>query len=187
MTIPAVHHQAGSVNPVLINASLIMKKFSRYAFTSLAIGLVLALPVAKAAKPANPDQRPHILLLPEERDLVLQEMRSFLYVIQTIADALARDDMKAVADAARTMGSGAANEIPPHVVAKLPNEFKQLAGVVHTSFDTMALDAESLGDTKHALSQLNGMLKTCNACHAMYQIPNDFSSNPASAGKKAGR
>jgi hypothetical protein len=163
-----------------------MTKFAKYLVSSLAAGLLLSLPLAQAAKPANPDQRPNLILLPDERDLVLQEMRSFLYVIQTIADALARDDMKAVADAARTMGSGAANEIPPHVVAKLPDDFKQLAGVVHTTFDTMALDAESLGDTKHTLSQLGGMLQTCNACHAMYQIPNNFSS-PAPVRGKAGR
>ncbi len=164
-----------------------MTTLAKYLFGSLAAGLLLSLPLAQAAKPTNPDQRPYIILLPEERDLVLQEMRSFLYVIQTISDALARDDMKAVADAARTMGSGAANEIPPHVVAKLPNEFRQLAGVVHTTFDTMALDAESLGDTKHTLSQLGGMLKTCNACHAMYQMPNNVSSTPAPAPGKTGR
>lgn len=187
MSMPTIQDESGDFAPAPSNARLIMKKFSKYAFTSLAIGMMLALPLAKAAKPANPDQRPHIVLLPEERDLVLQEMRSFLYVIQTISDALARDDMQAVADAARTMGSGAANEIPPHVVAKLPNDFKQMAGLVHTAFDTMALDAESLGDTKHTLSQLNGMLKTCNACHAMYQIPNDFSGNRASTAKKSGR
>lgn len=187
MTIPAIHHEAGRTERLPSNTSLIMKKLSKHAFTSLVVGLALALPLANAAKPVNPDQRPSLLLLPEERDLVLQEMRSFLSVTQTIADALARDDMKAVADAARTMGSGAANEIPPHVVAKLPDDFKQLAGVVHTGFDTMALDAESLGDTRHTLSQLGDMLKTCNACHAMYQIPNDFSSKPAGTGGKAGR
>jgi hypothetical protein len=163
-----------------------MTKFAKYLVSSLAAGLLLSLPLAQAAKPANPDQRPYLILLPEERDLVLQEMRSFLYVIQTIADALGRDDMKAVADAARTMGSGAANEIPPHVVAKLPDDFKQLAGVVHTTFDIIALDAESLGDAKHTLSQLGDMLKTCNACHAMYQIPNNFSSSAPVRGK-AGR
>lgn len=164
-----------------------MTKFGQYLISSLALGLLLSMPLAQAAKPGNPDQRPNLTLLPDERDLVLQEMRSFLFVIQTITDALARDDMETVAAAARTMGSGAANEIPPHVTAKLPDDFKQMAGVVHTTFDAMALDAESLGDTKHTLSQLGSMLKTCNACHSVYQIPNDFASKPKGTGGKAGR
>ena len=76
-------------------------------------------------------------------------MRNFLAVLQTITDALPREDMKEIARAARSMGSGAANEIPPQTVAKLPEEFKVLAGGVHTIFDLIALDAESLADPKH--------------------------------------
>jgi hypothetical protein len=124
-----------------------------------------------AAAPTNPDQRPMLDLLPGERDLVLQEMRMFLQVIHEITAALTREDWPAVAKSARTMGSGAANEIPPHVVAKLPDDFKQMAGTVHMTFDTIALDAESMGDPNHTLTQLSGMLQTCNACHSVYQIP----------------
>ena len=75
-----------------------------------------------------------------------------------------------MARAARTMGSGAANEIPPITVAKLPEEFKMLAGGVHTSFDLIALDAETLGDPRHTISQVGEMLQKCNACHGIYQI-----------------
>ena len=78
--------------------------------------------------------------------------------------------MKEIARAARSMGSGAANEIPPRTVAKLPEEFKVLAGGVHTTFDLMALDAESLADPKHTLVQMNELLQKCNACHGIYQI-----------------
>ncbi len=132
-------------------------------------GLALAAGPAKTAKPAA-DQRAPLVLLDAERHLVLEEMRNFLAVLQTITDALPREDMKEVARAARTMGSGAANEIPPVTVAKLPEEFKVLAGGVHTSFDLIALDAESLGDPKHTISQVAEMLQKCNACHGIYQI-----------------
>ncbi|MDP2808552.1 MAG: hypothetical protein Q8O34_00195 [Rhodocyclaceae bacterium] len=134
-------------------------------------GATLAVASAKTPlpKPAA-DQRAHLVLLDAERHLVLEEMRNFLAVLQTITDALPRDDMKEVARAARTMGSGAANEIPPQTVAKLPNEFKMLAGGVHTAFDLIALDAETLGDSRHTVSQVSEMLQKCNACHGIYQI-----------------
>lgn len=136
-----------------------------------ALGALLIAGAAPAAGPAKPaDQRAPLVLLDEERHIVLEEMRNFLAVLQTITDALTREDMKEIARAARTMGSGAANEIPPKTVAKLPEEFKVLAGGVHTTFDLMALDAESLADPKHTLTQMNDLLQKCNACHGIYQI-----------------
>jgi cytochrome c553 len=116
------------------------------------------------------DDRVKVVLKPDERHLVLLEMRSFLNVVQTITDALTREDMKAVAEAARSMGSGAANQIPPQTVAKLPDTFQMLAGTVHTSFDVMALDADSLGDPMHTQRQMGRLLQTCNACHGIYQV-----------------
>jgi len=140
-------------------------------FAAVALGALLIAGAAPAAGPAKPaDQRATLVLLDEERHLVLMEMRNFLAVLQTITDALTREDMKEIARAARTMGSGAANEIPPKTVAKLPEEFKVLAGGVHTTFDLMALDAESLADPKHTLTQVNDLLQKCNACHGIYQI-----------------
>lgn len=143
----------------------------------LAAATLIYTGAALAAGPLQPqppkpaaDRRAPLVLLDAERHLVLEEMRNFLAVLQTITDALTREDMKEVARAARTMGSGAANEIPPQTVAKLPNEFKILAGGVHTGFDLMAMDAETLGDTKHTLSQVSGILQKCNACHGIYQI-----------------
>lgn len=147
---------------------------------AIAVGVLCAAGVALAAGPAKSsrakpaaDQRADLILLDAERHLVLEEMRNFLAVLQIITDALPREDMKEVARAARTMGSGAANEIPPVTVAKLPEEFKMLAGGVHTSFDLIALDAETLGDPRHTVSQVAEMLQKCNACHGIYQIKVD--------------
>ena len=138
---------------------------------AVALGALLIAGAAPAAGPAKPaDQRAPLVLLDEERHIVLEEMRNFLAVLQTITEALTREDMKEIARAARSMGSGAANEIPPKTVAKLPEEFKVLAGGVHTTFDLMALDAESLADPKHTLTQMNDLLQKCNACHGIYQI-----------------
>ncbi|MCC6656758.1 MAG: hypothetical protein IT512_01090 [Rhodocyclaceae bacterium] len=147
-----------------------MMKMQKHIVAAALCALLAAAPVA-AAGPAKPaDQRAPLVLLDEERHLVLLEMRNFLAVLQTITDAITREDMKEIARAARSMGSGAANEIPPKTVAKLPEEFKVLAGGVHTTFDLMALDAESLADPKHTLVQMNELLQKCNACHGIYQI-----------------
>ncbi len=118
----------------------------------------------------DPDTRALLALPVDERHMVLVEMRNFVVAMQSILDGLARDDMDQVANAARTMGSGAANEIPPHVVAKLPETFKQLAGKVHTTFDAISMDAEALGDMGHTVGQLSELTKHCVACHAIYQV-----------------
>jgi len=147
--------------------------------TGLSAALIAAVSIAAgssgfAAPPpeqvSDPDTRMVLSLPPDERHLVLTEMRSFVIAIQQITDGLARGDSEQVAEAARRMGSGAANEIPPHVVAKLPEPFKQLAGRVHTTFDRIALDAADFGDTQHTLVQVSELIQHCIACHGMYQI-----------------
>lgn len=137
---------------------------------ALSLAVAASLFMAGAVADVGKDDRIKLLLEPHERHLVLLEMRNFLQVLQTMTHALTEDDMKTVAEAARTMGSGAANEIPPETVAKLPETFKMLAGTVHTTFDVIALDAESVGDPMHAQRQISRLLQTCNACHGIYQI-----------------
>jgi hypothetical protein len=116
------------------------------------------------------DGRAAIVLEPTERAFVLAEMRSFVDGLQQLTAALANDDPKAAAAAARTMGMAAAHAAPAPMVGKLPLEFKTLGFSVHREFDTLALDAESLGDARHTLGQLAGTLQKCVACHAAYQL-----------------
>lgn len=138
---------------------------------AIAAGLAASLAMTAAATAGvDPDDRIKVVLEPHERHLVLLEMRNFLAVLQTITIALTEEDMATVAQAARTMGSGAANEIPPETTAKLPETFRMLAGTVHTTFDVMALDAESLGDPQHTQRQMGQLMQTCNACHGIYQV-----------------
>lgn len=139
-------------------------------FKAAWLGLAASLVMAGAAADVGKDERLKLVLEPHERHLVLLEMRNFLHVLQTMTDSLTREDMKTLAEAARSMGSGAANEIPPETVAKLPDTFKMFAGTVHTTFDMIALDAESLGDPRHTLKQMGTLLQTCNACHGIYQV-----------------
>ncbi len=51
----------------------------------------------------------------------------------------------------------------PRCWAKLPLEFKTLAFGVHRGFDSIAMDAESIGMPKHTLDQLSEVLQKCVA------------------------
>lgn len=142
----------------------------RLPFKAVSLALAASLTMVGAVADVGTDDRVKLVLEPHERHLVLLEMRNFLQVLQTMTHALTEEDMTTVAEAARSMGSGAANEIPPETVAKLPETFKMLAGTVHTTFDVIAMDADSLGDPMHAQRQIGRLLQTCNACHGIYQI-----------------
>jgi hypothetical protein len=116
------------------------------------------------------DERKALNLTPPERAMILLEMRQFLGGIQVMTEAFSRDDLKAVAQAAKPLGAQAAHEVPDSLKAKLPKEFKQLGFATHSGFDQLAMDADSLGDTKHAQKQLGNILQNCVNCHSQFQI-----------------
>ena len=116
------------------------------------------------------DGREAIVLEPAERDLVLDEMRMFLASVQRITQAATAEDMVAAAKAAREVGLAAQQAVPGSLMGKLPLAFKKLGFDTHSKFDALALDAEQLGDPKHALQQLSTLMNNCVACHSAYQI-----------------
>ena len=116
------------------------------------------------------DTRTVIPLSPQHRSLVLTEMRQFLAGLQQLSDALSRDDMEMVARVAHALGSPMTHDVPPDLKQALPEGFRKLGFSVHQDFDQIALDAESLGDSKHTLSQLGATLSKCVSCHSTYQI-----------------
>jgi hypothetical protein len=111
-----------------------------------------------------------IILEPDERAMMLREMREFVAGLQFAADALSRDDMPGVAKASRGMGTARAHDVPIAMMGKLPLEFKTLALGTHRDFDGIAADAGANGTPKHTLAQLADFLRKCVACHAGYQI-----------------
>lgn len=117
-----------------------------------------------------PDGRTAILLAPDERDLVLSEMRMFLESVQQISAGLSAQDMQQVVQHARQSGRNAQQAVPGSLMGKLPLAFKQLGFDTHTKFDELALDAEQLGDPDHTLSQLAALMQNCIACHTAYRI-----------------
>jgi len=119
--------------------------------------------------PAN-DGRQAILLEEPERDLVLAEMRMFLTSVQAITKGVSEKNMDQVAGAARQVGAQAQQAVPGSLIGKLPLTFKQLGFDTHKKFDSLALDAETLGDPQHSLQQLSELMNNCVACHSTYKI-----------------
>lgn len=131
---------------------------------------LLTLALISATAFADEDNRRVLNLSETNRNLVLTEMRALLSGTQSILEALANEDMKAVAEAAKPLGMGMAHNAENHLHDVLPKEFMMLGKTVHVAFDEIARDAQEIGDTQHTLKQLNQMMGQCTACHATYQI-----------------
>lgn len=116
------------------------------------------------------DGRTAVLLAPNERDLVLSEMRGVLGSVQGIVEGLDAGDMKRVAKAARESGMAAAADVNPALMAKLPLEFKQLGLSLHRRFDELAAAADSGASREQVLKLLSEQLSACVGCHAGYRL-----------------
>jgi len=118
------------------------------------------------------DGRTEILLAPEERDLILAEMRQLLKAVDGIVRGLGEStpDRKAVETAARTVGMNMAADVEPAIMMKLPLPFKQLGMSIHKDMDALA-DAVVRGETpQQILQRLSSMTARCTACHEMYRF-----------------
>jgi hypothetical protein len=116
------------------------------------------------------DNRTAVVLNPGERDLVLREMRGMLAATQGILDGINRGDMKQIAQSARAAGMGAAADVNPALMAKLPLPFKQLGMSVHKEMDGLAGAAENGKPAAEIQQMLASALSKCVACHAEWQI-----------------
>ncbi len=126
--------------------------------------------VATASQAAEPDKRQVLLLTEAQRGIVLDEMRAMLTGTQGIVSALSKDDMAAVAKAARAIGMGMVHKTEDQLKGALPEAFMQLGSSAHQDFDRIADDAQTKKSSRHTLRQLSESMNKCIACHATYQI-----------------
>lgn len=140
--------------------------------TLLLIALLALTAAAQAGEhePMPPDTRRPLALNAGEANFLRSEMRDFLKGLQRIVEAASRNDMKAITATARSLGMAGAQHVPPSLRAKLPAEFKMQGHGVHTAFDDMARDAESLGDTLQTQKQVGQLLQQCVTCHTQFRI-----------------
>lgn len=140
------------------------------------------LPTLAESVSSAVDKREVLVLTAMQREHVLGEMRALLSGVQNILGALAADDMVAVADIARPLGSAMAGKAEDHLKGVLPPKFMQLGMSTHLDFDNIAALAESGADGREVLRELSNSMNKCQACHSHYQI---YPLKAASAEKKA--
>jgi len=149
-------------------------KLSKLALLSLALWLATVATFAwffvRGNTAAGTDNRTAIMLQPAERDLVLGEMRLLLTATHGVLQGVNANDMKQVAAAARSAGMGAAVDVNPALMAKLPLPFKELGMTVHHSMDDIAAAAENGKPAPELLGMLTDTMSSCIACHASWQL-----------------
>ena len=119
---------------------------------------------------AGDDGRTAVVLQASERNLVLSEMRGLLAATQGILEGATQGDVQRISKAARSGGMGAAADVNPALMAKLPLEFKQLGLSLHRDMDEIANAAESGKPVPELLKMTSDVLTKCVACHAGWQI-----------------
>ncbi|MDH5730627.1 MAG: hypothetical protein OEZ58_16680 [Gammaproteobacteria bacterium] len=145
-----------------------MKILNRNSLLFVVISL-FASPITMASKP-HTDVRTLIQIDSQAKEHVLLEMRQLLEATQLILDSALKNDMKAVSQYASNVGLKAMKATPTNVASQLPKEFKIMGRSVHEAMDSIARDANDLGDREHTLTQLNETLQSCVACHNVFKF-----------------
>jgi len=120
------------------------------------------------------DGRMEIRLAPNERDLILGEMRQLLKAVHGVVTGVAGQDQPAdrqqMEQAARAAGMGMAADVNPAIMVKLPLPFKQMGMSIHKDMDALA-DAIAQKETpQQILQRLSSMTARCTTCHDMYRF-----------------
>lgn len=116
------------------------------------------------------DGREVIVLKPQQRDLVLTEMRAFVESLRDINQALGSDDTDMFQQASLKAGLKAQQGVPLDMMKALPLPFKKLGMATHKQFDELAASAKQGANTRQLLTELSQLLNNCVACHAAYQL-----------------
>lgn len=127
--------------------------------------------VAMAVEPeGSAVARKPIITRPNERTHILSDMRQYLTGIQKMMEALAREDVKSAAAAARSMGNVRVYEVHLSFPNKSAVEFRDLAMELHQDFEQIAKDGEDQGNARLMLGQMAKTMKKCIYCHTTYEL-----------------
>jgi len=114
------------------------------------------------------DQRVPVPLLPMMAQHQKENMRDHLLVVQQVIQGLADNDLRAVEDAARRIGSSPEMARRcSHMGAGAPG-FTDQALQFHRTADGIAAAARKR-DRKAVLTALGATLQTCTGCHATFK------------------
>jgi hypothetical protein len=149
-------------------------KAGRLAVVAIVLWLASALAFAwffvHGNTAAGSDGRTAVVLAPAERDLILLEMRGLLAGTHEILEGIVANDRKRIASASRAIGMGAAADVNPVLMGKLPLPFKQLGMSVHADMDALAQAAESGKPLPELQRMLSDSMAKCVGCHSAWQF-----------------
>lgn len=117
------------------------------------------------------DGRTAVKLSPQERDVVLKEMRTMLESVRDITRALADGDAGALQKASRASGRDMQGTVPAGLMLKLPLAFKDLGFAVHAAFDEITVASQQQETPDMIMGKLADQLARCAACHGAYRLP----------------
>ncbi len=133
------------------------------------IGLGGYMFMAGSVAPSD-DERTMIALDKGEKAFVLKEMRALLETVHSVLLAVEEGDMKEAAKAARKFGMADMRAAPKSLMLKMPLGFKSLGKAMHQGWDTIAIEAESMGEKKKVMKLLTEQLGRCTACHSAFKV-----------------
>ncbi len=119
------------------------------------------------------DDRTAIHLTPQEKQLVLTEMRALLTSVNGILSGLGDKDYERAAKAADAVGMGLVASLENQektILLKLPVPFKKLGFGTHEKFDELATKIRKKQDIHTLLKEMDELTRNCVACHASYKI-----------------
>ena len=129
-----------------------------------------AVPHASQKNTALADNRETIVLPAFERDRILTSMRRFLRGTQQIMEGLALNDMKMVAQGARSTSPKPLGKDSLKARENCPKGCTELCEAMHGGFDSIAAEAESGKNKQVILEKLSGTLQKCTVCHDGYRF-----------------
>lgn len=132
----------------------------------------LACVPSQAQQPpqTNGDPREAVSLTPQETEVLLAGMRTYLETIQGIVAAVAENKNKRVADIAARSGAKILQNANPFTGLKVPLGFSSMSFDTHDKFDKLAEKAKRGTSRTVILGDLRNILGNCISCHASYRL-----------------
>ena len=137
---------------------------------SAIVAVSAGCPQGSSERPPSTDSRERLVLPAPDRDKVLLEMRQMLEAVDGIMQGLTKDDLAAVAEAARGAGIAMAVDLDPAIRNQLPKNFIDLGMRTHQAFDELAESMNAGGTREDAIRGLAGLTGNCVGCHASYRL-----------------
>lgn len=148
------------------------RKFRNLVTAAIVAATVSTTLPSRAQQPEalREDPRAPVMLRPNEKAAMLEDMREYLKGLQEILLALTREDMNAVALRAESLGRIKIF----HTYLTFPTvsgvRFRELAALVHEDFEEIAADAKTNRNPKATLEKLATTMKRCVSCHESFRL-----------------